>query len=75
MVDGYRQVAGDVPDLGLASFSGAATALVNYVSGQVEWALYTPAGEDRHFADRSVRHLLANLPSRATYERILSVLP
>lgn len=71
MVAGYRAVAGAVPQLDLAAFRGTATGLVNYVAGQVEVALEAPDGEDRRYADRSVRHLLAHLPTRASFDRLL----
>ncbi|WFE29055.1 phosphotransferase [Solwaraspora sp. WMMD791] len=71
LIDGYRRRAGGVPTLRLADFRGAATGLVNYVSEQVEAALAAGTTEDRRYADRSVRHLLAHLPTRATLERLL----
>lgn len=71
MAAGYRAAAGAVPPLDLAAFRGAATGLVNYVAGQVGDALAAPDGEDRRYAYRSVRHLLAHLPTRASFERLL----
>jgi Ser/Thr protein kinase RdoA (MazF antagonist) len=71
MVAGYRATSGAVPPLDPAAFRGAATGLVNYVAGQVETALDAPDGEQRTYADRSVRHLLAHLPTRASFERLL----
>jgi hypothetical protein len=65
LLDGY----GTRPGLDLDSFRGTATAMQNYVAGQIELAL--AAGAD----DRGVRHLLTHLPSRATYERILAAMP
>lgn len=71
LVDGYRARAGSPPRLSLDTFRGAATGLQNYVAGQVELALDASSEEDQRYADRNVWHLLAHLPSRATYERIL----
>ncbi|WP_436533626.1 phosphotransferase enzyme family protein [Actinoplanes sp. HUAS TT8] len=71
LVDGYRSRAGSVPHLNLDTFSGTATALLNYVSGQVELAEKARGDEDVRFAERNVRHLLTHLPSRATFEHIL----
>lgn len=70
VADGYRAEAGALPPLTLGSFRGTATATLNYVGGQLELAR-NATGEDRRFAERSVRHLLANLPSRELYEKIL----
>lgn len=72
LVEGYREVAGSLPPLDLAMFRGAVTSLGNYVSGQIEYALAAD-GEDRRYADRSVRHLLTHLPTRADLERLLDV--
>jgi Ser/Thr protein kinase RdoA (MazF antagonist) len=73
LVEGYHATAGAVPDLELASFRGAVTGLANYVSGQVGSALAARDDEDRRHADRGVRHLLANLPTRAALDRLLAV--
>lgn len=72
LLDGYRERAA-LPTLTLDSFRGAATALQNYVAGQVDLALHVNGDEDRRHADRSVRHLLTHLPSRAIYEQVLAV--
>lgn len=71
MADGYRSVAGGLPPLDLATFGGAVTGLLNYVSGEVHRAMQASGGEERRHADRSVRHLLAHLPSRDALERLL----
>jgi Ser/Thr protein kinase RdoA (MazF antagonist) len=68
---GYRDVAGSLPALDLASFRGAVTSLANYVSGQVHVALDAKTDEDRRYADRNMRHLLTHLPTRSTLERLL----
>ena len=73
LVDGYRSRAGALPPLGPGSFRGAVTGLANYVSGQVHGALAANDEQERRFADRSVRHLLAHLPTRATLEHLLAV--
>ncbi|MEO3748192.1 phosphotransferase [Plantactinospora sp. B5E13] len=73
LVDGYRETAGTLPDLDLTMFRGAVTSLVNYVSGQVDYALAAGDPEDRRYADRSVTHLLSHLPTRSTLERLLDV--
>jgi aminoglycoside phosphotransferase (APT) family kinase protein len=73
LVEGYRSEAGSLPALDLAMFSGAATSLANYVFGEVDQALTARDSEDRHHADRSVRHLLTHLPSRAALEQLLDV--
>ncbi|MEU4425202.1 phosphotransferase [Actinoplanes sp. NPDC024001] len=70
LLDGYQERAGAVPALSLDSFRGTATALQNYVAGQIDLALEAGPG-DLAFAERNVRHLLTHLPSRAGYERIL----
>lgn len=63
MVTGYRDVAGAVPALNLASFQGAGISVTNYVGGQVGAAL-SASGAARHDAERSVRHVLTHLPTR-----------
>ncbi|MEE6263073.1 phosphotransferase [Plantactinospora sonchi] len=73
LVDGYRDIAGTLPDLDLTMFRGAVTSLANYVSGQVRYALAARDPEDRRYADRSVTHLLSHLPTRSTLERLLDV--
>lgn len=60
-----------MPSLSPATFRGAATALQNYVSGQIEMALNAEGEEDVRFHDRNIRHLLTHLPSRTTYEQLL----
>jgi Ser/Thr protein kinase RdoA (MazF antagonist) len=71
IVEGYRSETGTLPPLGLTAFSGAATSLGNYVSGEVQQALHATDAEDRRHADRSVGHLLSHLPTRTTFERLL----
>lgn len=71
LVQGYRAQAGSVPDLNLAAFRGHAMSIVNYLDGLVYAATESSNVDDRHHADRSVRHLLAHLPSRTAYERLL----
>jgi hypothetical protein len=73
LVDGYRAKAGVLPPLDLAMFRGAVTSLANYIFGQVQTALDAAENEDQRYADRSVRHLLSHLPTRATLEQLLSV--
>jgi hypothetical protein len=73
LVDGYRARAGSLPPLSLDTFRGTATALQNYVSGQIDLALNARGEEDVRYTDRNVRHLLTHLPSRATFERVLDV--
>jgi Ser/Thr protein kinase RdoA (MazF antagonist) len=71
LVAGYQAETGTRPRLDLDSFHGAATGLLNYVSGQVRVALAATTADDRRYADRDVQHLLTHLPTRATYEQIL----
>jgi Ser/Thr protein kinase RdoA (MazF antagonist) len=71
LVRGYRSVADSLPPLDIATFRGAATSIVNYLDGLVNWALHTEDPDDQHHANRTVAHLLAHLPSRAAYERLL----
>jgi aminoglycoside phosphotransferase (APT) family kinase protein len=71
LVDGYRARAGSLPPLSLATFRGCATALQNYVAGQVDMALNPSGDEDVRYADRNVRHLLTHLPSRETFQQVL----
>nr|WP_221378727.1 phosphotransferase [Actinoplanes polyasparticus] len=59
--------------LTLASFHGAATALQNYVAGQLDLALEAAGPGGVRYADRNVRHLLTHLPSRSTFEQLLEV--
>lgn len=73
LVDGYRARAGALPELEPGSFRGAVTGLANYVHGQVQEALAASGTEERRYADRSVSHLLAHLPTRATLEELLTV--
>jgi hypothetical protein len=74
LTDGYRERAGSLPALSLDSFRGTATALQNYVSGQIDVALNARSEEDVRYADRNMRHLLTHLPTRATYEKVLEAL-
>ncbi|MCW6011063.1 phosphotransferase [Micromonospora sp. CPCC 205371] len=71
LLDAYRTVAGALPPLGMGMFTGAVTSLANYVAGQLDHALTARDEEIRRYQDRSVRHLLAHLPTRATLERLL----
>jgi hypothetical protein len=71
MLEGYAAKAGALPSLDLADFRGAAVSLLNYVNGQIESTLHADDDETRRFFDRSVGHLLAHLPTRATYQRIV----
>lgn len=73
LVDGYRAHAGELPPLDLTMFRGAITGLANYVSGQVQTALDAQAEEEQRYADRSVRHLLSHLPTRANLEQLIIV--
>ena len=73
MVEGYRATAGSLPPMDLATFRGAAVGLLNYVGGQVDEALTAGDDETRRHFDRSVSHLLAHLPTRGTYERLLDI--
>ncbi|MFV2085909.1 hypothetical protein [Micromonospora sp. LOL_021] len=54
-----------------ATLADAATGLGNYIYEQVEAALAAGTTEEQRYADRSVRHLLAHLPTRTTLERLL----
>jgi hypothetical protein len=72
MVEGYREVAGALPPLAPATFRGTAISLANYVYGQVMTALGATGEEEHRFAERSVRHLLAHLPGRDTFDLIVS---
>lgn len=74
MVGGYRDEAGSVPPLDLPAWHGAVTGLLNYVCGEVEYALDAKDPDERRHADRSVHHLLTHLPSRAGLERLLAAL-
>jgi hypothetical protein len=71
LVDGYRERAGSLPPLSLDTFRGTATALRNYVSGQLGLALDAHTAEDARYADRNIRHLLTHLPTPATFEQVL----
>lgn len=73
LVSGYRAAAaaGLRPSLDIGMFRGAATSIMNYLDGLVHQAMDAGDPADREHADRSVRHLLAHLPSRAAYERLL----
>jgi len=71
LVEGYRDRAGSAPPVSPATFRGTATALQNYVSGQINLALEAEGQEDVRFHDRNIRHLLTHLPSRTTYERLI----
>lgn len=71
MVEGYRATAGALPAFDMSMFRGAVTGLANYVFGLVEYAIEVGDAEDRRFAERSVRHVLAHLPTLATLERLL----
>ena len=71
LVDGYRERAGSVPALSLATFRGTAIGLQNYVAGQIDLALNATTAEDVRYSDRNVRHLLTHLPTTATFEQVL----
>jgi hypothetical protein len=71
MVEGYRSVAGSLPPMDIASFRGHATGIMNYLDGLIYAATESSDVDERGHADRSVRHLLAHLSSRATYEQLL----
>lgn len=71
MVEGYRATAGTLPVLDMSMFRGAVTGLANYVFGLVEYAVDAGDDEDRRFAERGVRHVLAHLPTLTTLERLL----
>jgi Ser/Thr protein kinase RdoA (MazF antagonist) len=71
LVAGYQAETGMRPQLELDSFHGAATGLLNYVSGQIHVALAATTADDQRYADRDVHHLLTHLPTRTTYEQIL----
>jgi Ser/Thr protein kinase RdoA (MazF antagonist) len=71
LVAGYRATAGSLPPLDMAMFRGAVTSLANYVSGQVQAVMDASTNGDQQYADRSVRHLLSHLPTRATIEQLL----
>lgn len=73
MVEGYRETAGGLPVLDMDMFRGVVTGLANYVFGLVEYAMEAQDNEDRRFAERSVRHVLAHLPTLAVLERLLDV--
>lgn len=73
MLDGYRDVAGDLPRLDIAMFRGTTISLANYVFGQVEYALNATDEEDKRYADRSVRHLLSIPPSRDRIEQLVEI--
>jgi hypothetical protein len=70
LVEGYARTASSMPTVDLAAFRGAVTSLANYVHGQVELALTATDPDDRRFQERSVRHLLAHLPTLSTLERL-----
>jgi Putative homoserine kinase type II (protein kinase fold) len=71
MVEGYAATASRVPALDLAAFRGAVTSLANYVHGQVQVALAATNDDDRRFVERSVRHVLAHLPTTSTLENLV----
>lgn len=73
MMDGYAAKASTAPLLDLAAFRGAVTSLANYVYGQVQVALAATEPEDRRFLERSVRHVLAHLPTVSTLEQLSAV--
>src|SRR5262245_43933665 len=73
MIDGYRAEAGSLPMLDLSSFRGAITAWLNYAYGQFCMALQASDAEDQRHTDRSLRHLLSHLPTRANLERLLDI--
>ncbi|HEX6357799.1 hypothetical protein [Actinophytocola sp.] len=71
LVEGYHATAGSLPALGMDMFRGAVTSLANHTAGQIELALTAHDDEERRYANRSVRHLLTHLPTRATLEQLL----
>jgi hypothetical protein len=70
LVEGYARTASVTPTVDLAAFRGAVTSLANYVHGQVDLALTVTDPDDRQFYERSVRHLLAHLPTLSTLEQL-----
>jgi hypothetical protein len=73
LLDGYRAAAGTLPPIGPGMFRGAVTGQANYLTGQIRYALAAHDDEDRRHADRSVRHLLAHLPTPDALARLLDV--
>jgi Ser/Thr protein kinase RdoA (MazF antagonist) len=73
MIEAYRSQADSLPPLDMTMFSGAATSITNYVSEELGQALTATADEDKRHADRTARHLLSHLPSRAAFEQLLDV--
>src|SRR5690606_8363478 len=63
LVDGYRSVAGSLPPLDLAAFRGHANSMLNYLDGLIAAATKTSDVDDWAHADRSLRHLLAHMPT------------
>ncbi|AGL18540.1 hypothetical protein L083_5030 [Actinoplanes sp. N902-109] len=53
-------VAGVVPPPSLESFRGRATALQNYVHGQIRLTLAAHSEEDIRFTDRTIHHVLTH---------------
>jgi Ser/Thr protein kinase RdoA (MazF antagonist) len=74
MAEGYREVAGALPALSPVAFRGTAISLANYVYGQVMTALSATGAEEQRYAERSVRHLLAHLPTPHTFDLLLTAL-
>jgi thiamine kinase-like enzyme len=70
IVVGWEHADGLPPEWELCA-ALSATALQNYVVGQVDLALNASGTEDQRYTDRNIRHLLTHLPSRATYEKVL----
>ncbi|MDG4831213.1 aminoglycoside phosphotransferase family protein [Solwaraspora sp. WMMD1047] len=73
LVDGYHTAAGALPPIGPGMFRGAITGQANYLTGQIRYALAARDDEDRRYADRSVRHLLAHLPTPDALALLLDV--
>jgi Ser/Thr protein kinase RdoA (MazF antagonist) len=71
MADGYRDVAGNLPQLSLGTFRGAVTGWLNYAYDQVNLALNGGDADDREFAARDVPDLLAHPPTSTKLQRLL----
>ncbi len=69
LLDGYKSVAGSVPDLDVSIFSPVISAWLNWMVSRMNYALQD--GDKRQTAEREVRNMLAFPHDRQRFERLL----
>lgn len=71
LLDGYKSVAGSVPDLDVSIFSPVITAWLNWLVSRMNYALQDEDAEKRQTAEREVRNMLAFPHDCQRFQRLL----